>query len=129
MIYQEMRRKGFEGCRLEEDKGFYIEGTDFKDCMKQLKVWCEINREKWVYYHDCGIAPSKPVPTARNIFEVHFFDKEPSRPLIFSLCVQEGCEHKREIDEMTQEEKNELVKKQMVFFYLLGANYGKNGEK
>ena len=129
MICQKMRRKGFEGCKLETDKGFYIEGKDFNDCMEQLKEWCKNHLEKWVYYHDCGVAPSKPVPIARNIFEVHFFDEEPARPLLFSRCMQEGSEGKREIDTMTHEEKYDLMKKQMFFFYMLGSNYGKGGEE
>ena len=127
MIYQEMRRKGFEGCKLDVDKGFYIEGKDYNDCMTQLKEWCKNHLEKWVYYHDCGVAPSKPVPVARNILEVHFFDEEPARPILFSRCIQEGCEGKREIDTMTPEEKSELIKKQMSFFYMLGSNYGNGG--
>ena len=28
---------------------------------------------------------------------------------------------------MTPEEKSELIKKQMFFFYMLGSNYGKGG--
>ena len=128
MICQEMRRKGFEGCKLDADKVFYIEGKDYKDCMEQLSEWCKNHREKWVYYHDCGVAPSKPVPVARNIFEVHFFDEEPARLLLFSHCIQEGIGGKREVDTMTVEEKAELRKKQMFFFYMLGRNYGKGGE-
>lgn len=129
MIYQEMRRKGFEGCKLNVDEGFYIEGKDFDDCFKQLRQWCSDHREKWVYYYDCGIAPSKPIPIARNIFEVHFFDVKPARPLLFNRCIQEGCEGKREIDAMTPEEKSELKKKQMSFFYMLGKNYGKGSKE
>ena len=114
-IHQEMRRKGFEGCKLDADKGFYIEGKDFEDCMEQLKEWCKNHCEKWVYYHNCGVAPSKPIPIATNVFEVHFYDVEPARPLLFSYCIQKGIEGKREIDTMTVEEKSELVKKQMLF--------------
>lgn len=125
MICQEMRRKGFEGCKLDADKGFYIEGKDFKDCMEQLKEWCKNHREKWVYYHDCGLAPSKPVPVARNIFEVNFYDSEPAYLMLFSTCVQEGCEGKREIDSMSAEEKTELIKKQLSFFYMLGKAVSK----
>lgn len=125
MIYQEMPRKGFEGCRLDENKGFFIEGKDFQDCLNQLIEWCANHREKWVYYHDAGIGPAKPVPVARNIFEVAFFDAEPARPVLFSRCIQEGVEGKREIDTMTDEEKTELRKKQLGFFYLLGSRFGR----
>ena len=129
MIYQEMRRKGFELCKLEADKGFFIEGKDFKDCMTQLNEWCQNHRDKWVYYHDCGVAPSKPIPVARNIFEVQFFDAEPARPLLFTCCIQKGCEGKREIDTMTSEEKTELIEKQMRFLYMFGSNYVKGSAK
>lgn len=90
MICQEIRRKGFDGCKLDANEGFYIEGNNFKDCMKQLEEWCKNHREKWVYYHNCGIALSEPVPVAINIFEVHFYNAKPVRPPLFSSCIQRG---------------------------------------
>lgn len=125
MIHQTMPRKGYEGCKLDESKGFYIEGEDFDDCINQLREWCETHKEKWVYYHDCGMGPSKPIPVAKNIFEVQFYDADPAAPIIPSRCFQEGCEGKREIDTMNDEERNVLRQKQMMFFTMLAYNFEK----
>ena len=119
MIYQEMPRKGFEGCVLSENEGFYIEGKDYSDCIKQLKAWAEAHPEMWVYFHDCGIAPKKSIPVARQILEVYFFDKEPAHPLLFTRCFQKGNGGEREIDTMTEEEISKLREKQMFFFTCL----------
>ena len=128
MIYQEMPRKGYNGCRYDENKGFYVEGKDYSDCLEQLKVWCQSHREKWVYYHDCGIGPGKPTPIARNVFEVCFYDMEPAALMWSFRLFQRGSEGKREIDSMTAEEKKELMIKQGTFFAMLGSSFRKGRE-
>ena len=124
-----MRRKGFESCKLDAEEGFYIEGKNFDDCINQLCEWCNARPEKWVYYHNCGMAPSKPIPIARNIIEVLFYDMEPARPPIPTVCFQQGVDGKREIDTMSEDEVSELRKKQMFFFYMLGNGFRKGGER
>ena len=124
MIYQEMPRKSYCGFRLDEDKGFFIEGKDYQDCLDQLIEWCAAHRDKWVYFHECGVGPAKPVPVARNVFEVAIYDAEPARPVLFFRCIQKGADGKREIDTMTDEEKAELQEKHMFFFYVLGSGFG-----
>lgn len=123
MIYQTMPRKTFIVCTKPEDKGFFIEGRDFDDCIKQLSKWGSEHPEKWIYYTDCGIGPANPVPVARHIIEVSFFNAEPACPVLFSRTFQEGCENRHEINEMTEEERMALRKKQMTFFGVLGSTY------
>ncbi len=128
MIYQEMPRKGYEGCKYDEGKGFYVEGNNFDDCMLQLKEWCDAHREKWVYFHDCGVGPKKSMPVARHIFECSIYDEEPACLCLFSRCIQKGIDGRREIDRMTDAEKSELSSKRLRFFAALGASYSRKGE-
>lgn len=128
-IHQAMRRKGFENCKLDAEEGFYIEGKNLEDCINQLREWCNARPEKWVYYHNCGMAPSKPISIARNILEVLFYDMQPARPPIPTVCFQQGVGDKREIDTMSEDEVAELRKKQMFFFYMLGNGFRKGGER
>ena len=123
MIYQTMPRKGFEDCRLDVNKGFFVEGKDFDDCLLQLREWCDCHKDKWVYFHDCGMAPSYPIPVARNIFEVEFFDAEPVAIMLSWRLFQTGCEGRKEIDSMTAEEKHELKMKQLKALYILGSSF------
>ena len=125
MIYQEMPRRTYSCCRLDEDKGFFIEGKDYQDCLVQLTDWCGAHRDKWVYYHDCGVGPAKPVPVARNVFEVAIYDAEPAGLMMFYSCIQEGCSGKREIDAMSADERAELQKKHLTFFAMLGSGFGR----
>lgn len=127
MIHQTMPRKGYEDCHIEENKGFFIEGKDYADCIEQLKEWAKRHPEKWIYYHDCGMGASKLVPVARNIFEVEFFDFEPAASMLLWDLFQKGREDKREINTMSKEERNELITKQLKFFYTLGSSFRKNG--
>lgn len=121
MIYQEMPRKGYEGCNIAENKGFYVEGKDYADCLNQLKEWAEKHPEKWIYYHDCGIGISKSCPVTRQVFEVSFFDAEPAAMVLFSCLFQRGCEGKREIDSLSESEIAEIRRKQLDFFTILGS--------
>lgn len=123
VIYQEMPRRGWNGVKLDKTKGFFLEGKDYNDCIKQLMEWCENHKEKWVYFHDCGVAPSKPIPVARNVLEVVFFDAEPAAIMLFWQLFQKGCNRNREIDTMTAEQRTEMRKKHLKFFYMLGSTW------
>lgn len=77
MIYQEMPRKNCWAYPPHEpDKGFYIEGKNFDDCITQLKDWCKNHPEKWVYYCNCGVGPAKDFPIARNVIDVVISDSK-----------------------------------------------------
>ena len=121
MFYQTMPRKGYEDCVFDESKGFFVEGRNCDDCLAQLKDWCEEHKEKWVYFYDCGLAPAKSIPVARNIFEVYFYDAEPAARPWRTVCVQKGCDGKQEIDAMTEEEKSEFRSKRMSFFAAMAS--------
>lgn len=121
MIHQQMPRRGYRDCVYPENKGFFIDGADLKDCINQLKEWCAKHPEKWVYYHDCGTAPGYPVPVARRILEVTFSDKEPTGILLFSVLFQKGSAGEREIDDMTEDERLDVLRKHLNFFYTLGT--------
>ncbi len=122
MIHQNMPRKGSH-LHKDENKGFFMEGKDFDDCLLQLREWCDCHKDKWVYYHDCGVAPSKPIPVARNVFEVVFFDAEPAAIMWSWRLFQIGCERRKEIDSMTAEEKSELRIKQAKAFCIIGSSF------
>lgn len=123
MIYQEAPRKSLRGCPKPKDKGFWLDGTDRADCIRQLQEYGKEHPERWIYFHDCGMGPGYPVPVARNLFEVSIFDAEPAGIILFSRLFQKGSAGKREIDAMTPEERNNLRKKQMTFFALLGSSF------
>lgn len=122
MIYQEAPRKSLKGITINPDKGFWLEGKDYKDCIKQLKEYGAFHPEKWIYFYDCGLGPSYPTPIARNLFEVSIYDAEPAELIFFSRCFQEGRDGKREIDMMSDEARNELRRKQLTAFYMLGSS-------
>ena len=121
MIYQEAPRKSLHGCEISKDKGFWLEGKDYKDCIRQLKEWGSAHPEKWIYFYDCGLGPAKPVPVARYLFEVAIYDYKPASFMMFYHLFQEGCEQKHEIDIMSDDEKSELYKKQLRGLYLIGS--------
>ena len=123
MIYQEMPRRNFIGPRLDENKGFFLEGRDYEDCLAQLVEWCGEHPEKWVYYHNCGMAPAYPVPVARHVLEVYFFDEQPARPVFLCRCIQEGCGGMREIDRLSEQEKAEILNNQLFMVQVLGSAY------
>ena len=125
MIYQHFPRKKYLNCKLAEDKGFYVEGVTYNDCINQLKEYGEKHPEKWIYYHNCGYGPSHPVPICRNVLEVMIFDKQPAAPVLFTRLFQKGCDGKKEIDYMTKEEKDDLNKKQLMMLGMLGSSYKK----
>ena len=124
MICQDAPRKSLNGCHIPKEKGFWVDGKDLNDCFKQLKEWGEKHPEKWIYYYDCGIAPGSPVPVARHLLEISIYDAKPAA-LLFSRCFQEGKDGKREIDMMTEEQRSELASKQLLFFAMLGSQFGK----
>ena len=88
MIYQEAPRKSLKGATIKPDKGFWLEGKDYADCIKQLKEYGAAHPEKWIYFYDCGLGPAYPVPVARNLFEVSIYDAEPAAFMMFSRCFQ-----------------------------------------
>lgn len=122
MIYQAAPRKSLKGLAKNSDEGFWLEGKDYEDCIKQLKEYGASHPEKWIYFYDCGLGPAYPVPVARNLFEVSIYDAEPAAPMLFSRCFQEGCERKREIDMMSDEARSELRRKQLTALYILGSS-------
>lgn len=122
MIYQEAPRRSLSGCEISKDKGFWLEGNDYQDCIRQLKEWGDAHPEKWIYFYDCGLGPAKPVPVAKHLFEVSIYDAEPAALMLFSRCFQEGCERKREIDMMSDEARSELRRKQLTALYILGSS-------
>lgn len=122
MIYQKAPRKSLKGITIDTDKGFWLEGKDYADCIKQLKEYGTAHPEKWIYFYDCGLGPAYPVPVARNLFEVSIYDAEPAALMLFSKCFQEGCERKHEIDMMSDDERAELRAKQLKGLYLLGSS-------
>ena len=126
MIYQTAPRKDLSWSTKDLDKGFWLEGKDYADCIAQLKEWCEAHLEKWVYYHDAGMGPAYPVPVARQLFEVSIYDAEPAGIMLFQRLFQRGCENKREIDMMSSEERNALYEKQLRFFAMLGHSARRN---
>ena len=122
MIYQAAPRKSLKGLVKNQDEGFWLEGKDYEDCIKQLKEYGASHPEKWIYFYDCGLGPAYPVPVARNLFEVSIYDAEPAALMLFSRCFQEGCERKREIDMMNDEARSELRRKQLTALYILGSS-------
>ena len=122
MIYQAAPRKSLKGLVKNQDEGFWLEGKDYEDCIKQLKEYGASHPEKWIYFYDCGLGPAYPVPVARNLFEVSVYDAEPAALMLFSRCFQEGCERKREIDMMSDEARSELRRKQLTALYILGSS-------
>ena len=125
MIYQIAPRKDLRWSTKDPDKGFWLEGKDFADCIVQLDEWCKAHPEKWVYYYNAGMRPSYPVPVARQLFEVSIYDAEPAGLMMFSRLYQRGCENKKEIDAMSSEERNALYEKQLKFFAMLGHSVRK----
>lgn len=121
MIYQEAPRKSLKGLIISPDKGFWLEGKDYEDCIKQLKEYGASHPEKWIYFYDCGLGPAYPIPIARNLFEVSIYDAEPA-VLMLSICFQEGCERKHEIDMMSDEARSELRRKQLTALCMLGSS-------
>ena len=83
MIYQEAPRKSLRWGSIDKDKGFWLEGKDYEDCIKQLREYGNAHPEKWIYFYDCGVGPSYPIPVTRNLFEVAIYDCEPAS-LLFS---------------------------------------------
>lgn len=122
MIYQAAPRKSLKGLVKNPDEGFWLEGKDYEDCIKQLKEYGASHPEKWIYFYDCGLGPAYPVPVARNLFEISIYDAEPAALMLFSRCFQEGCERKREIDMMSDEARSELRRKQFTALYILGSS-------
>ena len=127
MICQVAPRKDLRWAAKDPNKGFWIEGKDRADCIKQLQEWANAHPEKWIYYYDCGMRPSYPVPVARQLFEVSIYDEEPASLMLFSRLFQKGCENKKEIDMMSSEERNALYEKQLLFFAMLG-HYARGGK-
>ena len=123
MIYQEAPRKSLRGLTIDPDKGFWLEGKDYADCIKQLKEYGAAHPEKWIYFYDCDMAPAYPIPVARQLFEVSIYDAKPAGLMLFSRCFQEGCDKRREIDMMSDEERSELRRKQLVSLYMLGSSF------
>lgn len=123
MIYQEAPRRSLSGCEISEDEGFWLEGNDYADCIRQLKEWGAAHPEKWIYFHDCGLGPAKPVPVAKHLFEVAIYDYKPACFMMFWHLFQEGCEQKKEIDMMTENEKTELYRKQLASLYLIWQSF------
>lgn len=123
MIYQEAPRKSLKGININPDKGFWLEGKDYADCIKQLKEYGSAHPEKWIYFYDCGLGPAYPVPVARNLFEVSIYDAEPAALMLFFKCFQEGYDKKREIDMMSEEQRTDFIKKRLCGLYLLGSSF------
>ena len=121
MIHQEAPRKSLRSCPMPEDKGFWLDGVDRADCLRQLEEYGKAHPEKWIYFYACGMGPGYPIPVARNLFEVSIYNAEPASILLFSRLFQRGCEGRREVDEMSPEERTEVHKKQMAFFAMLGS--------
>lgn len=94
MISQTAPRKSLKGVRIPEEKGFFVEGTDYADCIRQLKEYSSRHPEKWIYIHNCGIGPGYPIPVAKQLLEVSIYDTEPAGLLLFSSLFQEGCDDK-----------------------------------
>ena len=122
MIYQEAPRKSLKGLTINPDKGFWLEGKDYEDCIKQLKEYGASHPEKWIYFYDCGLGPAYPVPIARNLFEVSIYDAEPAVLMRYSKCIQKEKEKKHEIDMMSDESRGELRRKQLTALYMLGSS-------
>ena len=122
MIYQEAPRKSLKGLTINPDKGFWLEGKDYEDCIKQLKEYGASHPEKWIYFYDCGLGPAYPVPVAKHLFEVAIYDYEPACFMMCYHLFQEGCERKHEIDMMSDEARSELRRKQLTALYMLGSS-------
>ena len=103
----------------EKRDGFFIDGANFDDCYKQLIQYGKEHPEKWIYYYDCGVNVGYPIPVATYILEVTVLDREPAGIMI-SRLFQKGCDGRREIDEMTDNERFEFEKKIMNIFSILG---------
>lgn len=121
MITQDPPRRSLRGCAIPKEKGFWLDGIDYHDCLKQLKEWGAKHPEKWIYFHDCGVGPCYPTPVARHLLEVAIFDAEPAAIMWSWVSFQKGSEGRREIDEMTDRERHELRAKQGAFFAVLGS--------
>ena len=59
---------------------------------------------------------------AKHLFEVAIYDYEPACFMMCYHLFQEGCEYKREIDMMSDDERAELRAKQLKGLYLLGSS-------
>ena len=46
MIYQAAPRKSLKGLFKNPDEGFWLEGKDYEDCIKQLKEYGASHPEK-----------------------------------------------------------------------------------
>jgi len=99
MLYQRMPRKGFyDTCVYSNNEGFYLDGIDFNDCIKQLREFANQHPEKWIYYCPLGMKPNFPVPIARYSFEVNFYDTKPTLLMFMWNLFQEGHKNnKKEI--------------------------------
>lgn len=76
----------------DEDKGFYVEGKDLEDCFRQLREWSMSHPDNlWIYYFPVGMRPSYPVPVARYLMEVIFFDKCPGMLMPFWTLFRKGA--------------------------------------
>lgn len=122
MISQSANTKKLEGLCLPKEKGFFVEGKNFDDCIAQLTEWGNAHPEKWIYYYNIGVAPAKSCPVARNYLEVHICDAKPAGIMMMKLF-QEGCDGLTEWDTMTEKEKIEMRKKHLNFYANLGAAY------
>jgi hypothetical protein len=105
----------YMNCEISKDKGFWLTGKDYNDCIKQLKEYGKNHPEKWIFFSDCGMRPAKPIPTPEQLFEVMIADKCPTGMFMWSLF-QEGYEHLKE--ELTSEQK----KNQLLLFAMLGTH-------
>ena len=99
MIYQTMPRKGYGCCTYSDDKGFFIEGRNYKNCMEQLRDYCNEHPEKWVYYFDTGFGVSSYSSIGRYILEVMIYDKKPAG-LVISKLYQAGCENMQDYSDI-----------------------------
>jgi len=107
------------GFKIPENKGFWLTGKDYNDCIKQLKEYGQKHPEKWIFFSDCGIRPGKPIPVAEQLFEVKIADECPTGMFMWR-CFQEGQNKKHE--ELTPEQQ----KNQLMFFAMIGSNFLKN---
>lgn len=109
-----LQKHWFINCEIAEEKGFWLTGKDYSDCISQLRDYAKENPKKWIFFSDCGTRPGKPIPVPENLFEVRIADKCPTGMFFYKLF-QEGSEGLKE--EMTPE----IQMKQMSFFATLGS--------
>lgn len=73
MISQVAPNKYLRAFPYDKDKGFYVEGKDLDDCLRQVREWSMSHSDRlWIYYFPVGMKPSYPVPIARYLLEVIF---------------------------------------------------------